>query len=234
MPDVAGERGSPEGQPRPDAGPAAAPTPKTTDLAQAIGGGRGLLDSALPATVFVVVRLVTGELNPAILTALGVGIALVVLRRMRGEPLQQAGSGFFGLAIAVAFARFTGTGEGFFLPGIVITGGMGVAFLVSLGLGRPAVALALAAYDERYARWREHPPLRQACVIATAVWAVTFFIRAGFAGYLYSLEGDKPGTLLVAIQVVKWPLILGAALLTVILVRRAGAPAEPHDAVSGS
>ena len=201
-------------------------TPGTTEFAQAIGGGRGLFDSAVPATVFVLVRLATGELTPALVAALAVGGAIVALRLVRGEPLQQALSGFFGLAIAVAFARYTGTGEGFFLPGILITGGMGLAFLLSLGLGQPAVAVALAAYDERYARWREHPPLRRACVIATAVWAATFFIRAGVASYVYNLDGDKAGTLLVVINLVKWPLILGAALLTVVLVRRAGHPEE--------
>ena len=191
-------------------------------FADAMGGRRGLLDSALPATVFVLVRLAPDDLTTAVVVALLSGLALLGLRLRRGEPLQQVGSGFFGLVLAVVVARATGKGEGFFLPGILTTAGTGVFFLGSLLLGRPAVGLALAAYDPRYAAWREHPGLRRACSIATAVWAVTFFVRAGVATYVYRLQGDNDGLLLVVVNAVKWPLIVGAALLSVLLVKRSG------------
>ena len=198
-------------------------------LAQ-MGGVRGLLDSALPATVFVLANLVIdGGLTVPIVLSLAAGLLVVVLRRLRGEPVQQAFSGFFGLAIAVAFARFTGTGEGFFLPGIATTGLTGVVFLVSLLIGRPAVGYALTAYDPRYAAWKTHPPLRRACQLATAFWALTFFVRAGVATFVYTREGDNDGLLLIVVNAVKWPLILAAVVLTVVLVRRAGLPATEPD-----
>lgn len=193
-----------------------------TALMTAMGGARGLLDSALPATVFVLVRLVTASLAAAITVALVTGVLLLGLRLLRGEPLQQVASGFFGLVIAVLVARATGTGEGFFLPGILTTAGTGVAFVVSLALGRPAVGLALAAYDQAYAGWAAHPGLRRACQVATAVWAATFFVRAGVAYWVYRMPGDRDGLLLLVINAVKWPLIVGAAVLTVVLVRRSG------------
>jgi hypothetical protein len=195
-----------------------------TTFVDALGGGRGLFDSAVPATVFVVARLISGSLTTAVVVAVVSGVLIIALRRLRGQPLQQAASGFFGLAIAVLVARLTGKGEGFFLPGILITAGMGVGFVLSLLAGRPAVGAALAAYDEKYAGWRDHPPLYRAARICTAVWAVTFFLRAGIATYIYRLPGDHPGLLLLVINVVKWSLIVGAALLTVRMVRRAGLP----------
>ncbi len=133
--------------------------PSASAFVEAFGGVRGLLDSALPATVFVLVRLVTDSLSTAIWAAVASGGAVLVLRVLRGQPLQQAVSGFFGLAVAVLVARATGSGEGFFLPGIVTTALTGVGFVVSLLLGRPAVGLVLAAFDPAYAGWREHPPL---------------------------------------------------------------------------
>ena len=203
---------------------------ETGSLLAQMGGVRGLLDSALPATVFVLANLVIdGGLTVPIVLSLVAGLLVVVLRRLRGEPVQQAFSGFFGLAIAVAFARFTGTGEGFFLPGIFTTGLTGVVFLVSLLLGRPAVGYALTAYDPRYAAWKDHPPLRRACMLATAFWALTFFVRAGVAGFVYTREGDNDGTLLIVVNAVKWPLILAAVVLTVVLVRKAGLPATEPD-----
>ncbi len=204
----------------------------TGAVLSALGGGRGLLDSALPATVFVLARIVTGSLTTAVVVALASGVLLLVLRLFRGEPMQQVGSGFFGLVLAVLVARATGKGEGFFLPGIITTALTGVGFVGSLLAGRPAVGLALAAYDVRYAAWREHPGLRRACEIATAVWAVSFFVRAGVATYVYRLAGDNDTLLLVVINVVKWPLIAGAALLTVVLVKRSGYPLERPDPVA--
>lgn len=200
------------------------------DLAAAIGGWRGAVDSALPATAFVVVRLVTGGMLVPSIAAIGVGLGVVALRRLHGLSLAQAWSGFFGLGLAILVARATGKGEGFFLPGIVSTAAIGVVFVVSLMAGRPAVGTALATYDAKYVGWRDHEPLRRACSIATAVWALTFFVRAGIATWIYQQPGDADGKLLIVINVVKWPLIAAAALITLALVRRAGPPPEPVEA----
>jgi uncharacterized membrane protein len=205
-----------------------------TTFVDALGGGRGLFDSAVPATVFVLARLISGSLTTAVVIAVVSGLLIIALRRLRGQPLQQAASGFFGLAIAVLVARVTGKGEGFFLPGIVITAAMGVGFTLSLFAGRPAVGAALAAYDEKYAGWRDHPPLYRAARICTAVWAATFFIRAGIATLVYRRAGDNDGLLLVVVNAVKWPLIIGAALLTVRMVRRAGLPEVEATATSAA
>jgi hypothetical protein len=209
------------------------PQVSVTTFVDALGGGRGLFDSAVPATVFVVARILTHSLTTAVVIAVVAGLLIVVLRRVRGQSLQQAASGFFGLVIAVVVARITGKGEGFFVPGIVITAAMGVGFLLSLVLGRPAVGAALAAYDEKYVTWKDHPPLYRAARICTAVWAATFFIRAGIATLFLNRHGDHPGTLLIVVNVVKWPLIAGAALLTAVMVRRAGLP-EDDAAAAGA
>ncbi len=195
--------------------------PAATFIEQ-FGGIRGLIDGSLPGFVFVLVRIATSSLNIALIAALALGAGLLVLRRLRGEPLQQVGAGFVGVLLAVLVARVTGSGEGYFLPGIITTALTGVGFVVSLVVHRPAVGLALAAYDRKYAGYREHDRLRRAVTWATAVWAVTFFIRAGVAAYVYSLPGDSDGLLLIVINAVKWPLMAGAALLTVLLVRRSG------------
>jgi membrane-bound metal-dependent hydrolase YbcI (DUF457 family) len=201
-----------------------APQVSAATFVDALGGGRGMFDSAVPATVFVIARILTHSLTAAVVVAVVVGLLIVALRRVRGQSLQQAASGFFGLVIAVLVARATGKGEGFFLPGIVITGAMGVGFVLSLLAGRPAVGAALAAYDPKYAGWRDHPPLYRAVRISTAVWAATFFIRAIIATLVYNRHGDNAGLLLVVVNAVKWPLIAGAAVLTVRMIRRAGLP----------
>ncbi|MCU1591709.1 MAG: hypothetical protein JWP11_2965, partial [Frankiales bacterium] len=88
------------------------PQVSVTTFVDALGGGRGLFDSAVPATVFVLARILTHSLTTAVVIAVVAGLLIVVLRRVRGQSLQQAASGFFGLVIAVVVARITGKGEG--------------------------------------------------------------------------------------------------------------------------
>ncbi len=213
--------------------PASAPNElSTATLLEIFGGTRGLIDSSVPSTVFVVANFFATR-NQAISAAVVAGLIVVVLRKVRGESLKQAFNGFFGLLLAVVIVRSTGTGKGFFLPGILITAGSGLAFGISLLVRRPAVALALGAVDPRYAVWREYEPLRRACTRATAVWCASFFIRAGVASAVALSVGDAAAdnlVILIVINAVKWPLIIGSALYTVALVKAADVPAlEPEQ-----
>lgn len=203
---------------------------------QSIGGARGIVDSAIPATVFVLVNLVVDSLWVSAAVAVASGLALGLLRVSRGETLLQVGSGFLGLVLAVGVALVTGSGEGFFLLGIISVFASGVAFAGSLLVRRPAVGIALSTFDPKYATWREHPGLLRACQVSTAFWAFTFFVRGGVATYVYQLHGDNEGALLIVINAVKWPLIVAAAGLTLFLVRRSGfvPPAEPDEAITVS
>ena len=195
------------------------------------GGVRGVIDSSLPATVFVVARFFTEGLNGPIAVAVATGLVVVALRRSRGQSTQEAFSGFFGLLLAVVIVRSTGSGKGIFLPGIAITAVSGVVFLVSLLVKRPIIGLALTTIDPKYAQWRSHAPLRRACFLATAIWCVSFFVRAAVATTIYLAVEDSAqdnGVILIVINCVKWPLIVGSALATVWLVREADVPDVPE------
>lgn len=196
------------------------------------GGVKGLFDSSAPALVFIGVKLVS-DLNTAIVAAVAVGLLIVGYRKARGESLQQSISGFFGLLLAVLIARATGTGKGFFLPGILITGLSGIGFAVSNLVGQPAVALILVTIDEKYAGWKDDAPLRRACVRSTWVWAASFLIRATVATVVALSVGDdvKDNAILFGvIQVEKYLLIAAAALYTVTAVRRVPVQAKPDAA----
>jgi hypothetical protein len=200
-------------------------------LLQVFGGYQGLLDSSVPVFVFVIVNLFA-SLNTAIACAVAAGLVIVAVRKQRGEPLQQAFSGFFGLVVAVVIARTSGSGKGIFLPGILITAGSGVAFGISLLVRRPVIALGLEAIDPRYRVWKTHEALRKAVFVATTAWMVSVFIRAAVATTVYLSVGDEGSdslVVLIVINAVKWPLIIGCALLTVALVRAAEVPAAVED-----
>lgn len=199
-------------------------------LVEALGGKRGLIDSGLPAVVFVFVNSVVQAfseretaLNAALVAAVVTGLAVVLLRLVRKETLQQAISGFLGLAIAVYFARRSGEARGFFLPGIFINVAYGTAFLASALIGRPIVGAIYAAVDGLDRRWREDARLRRVFAYASIGWALVFGSRAAVQGTLYLM--DRPGLLAVARLLMGWPLTIAAVALTVAYVKRARQPA---------
>ncbi|MFN2540245.1 MAG: DUF3159 domain-containing protein [Mycobacteriales bacterium] len=194
-----------------------------------MGGGKGIFDSSLPAVVFILVRFAS-DLNTGVLAAVVAGVLVVGYRRARGESLQCCVSGFLGLLVAVAVTKATGTGKGFFLPGIVLTGVSGLAFALSNLVKQPAVALALVAIDAKYESWKTDPALRRACVQSTWVWSASFLIRASVASVvaLTVVDDAKDNAILFAvIQVEKYVLLLGAALFTVWAVRRVPVAPQP-------
>jgi hypothetical protein len=197
-------------------------------LVEALGGKRGLLDSGLPAVVFIFVNSVVQAfssrdtaLRAALVGAVVTGVAIVVLRLVRKETLQQAISGFFGLGIAVFFAARSGEARGFFLPGIYINIAYGVVFLGSALIGRPIVGAIYAAVDGLDKRWREDARLRRAFAYASAGWALVFAARAVVQTVLYVM--DRPGLLGASKLLMGWPLTIAAVALTVAYVKRARA-----------
>jgi hypothetical protein len=202
--------------------------PPRSALVDAFGGKRGLVDSGLPAVVFVFVNSLVGALtdrdtglDAAIAAAVATGVAVVLLRLVRRETLQQAISGFLGLAVAVWFARRSGEARGFFLPGIFINIGYGAVFLVSALIGRPLVGAIYAAVEGLDARWRQDRRLRRVFAYASVGWALVFASRAVVQGTLYLM--DRPGLLAAARLLMGWPLTIGAVALTIAYVKRARA-----------
>jgi hypothetical protein len=198
-----------------------APTTQTA-LAEAIGGPRGLVDSGLPAVVFVIANAI-GGLTPAVVAAVVIGLVLVAVRLYRKESLQQAVAGFLGVALAAFVAARSGHASGFFLPGILYQGVLAVLSVVSLIVGRPYVGYLLAALDPKYAHWRESRPLRRAMAVATVLWGGIFAVRAVVQGFLY--VNDRVGWLATAKIVMGWPLFAVGLAATYALARRA-APAD--------
>ena len=205
--------------------PASPPVATKPALVEALGGKRGLIDSGLPAVVFVLVNSVvqafddrSTALNAAIVASIVSGVAIVVLRLVRKETLQQAISGFLGLAVAVYFARRSGEARGFFLPGIFINIAYGLAFAGSAVLGRPVVGYVYGALEGLDARWRADARLRRTFAVASVGWSLVFASRAIVQAVLYAM--DRPGLLAASKLLMGWPLTIGAVALTMAYVKR--------------
>ena len=111
------------------------------DLRAAVGGVRGVVDNGLASTGFVIVYVFAGHrLAPALVTAVGVTVALLALRAVRREPLRQALSGVLAVGISAVIAVGTGRAANFFAIGILLQMVYALAYLVSFAIRWPWLA----------------------------------------------------------------------------------------------
>lgn len=209
--------------------------PEAVLLERALGGWRGMIDSALPSVLFIVVYMLDGRvLQPALIAALGTGAVILVLRLLRRQPLTQVLAGFVGVAISAYVSSRTGEARDFFLWGLIVNVAYGAAFLVSLLVRWPLMGVVVGAITGDPTGWRKEPDLRRVFAAATWVWVFVFGARIVVQVPLY-LAGWV-GALGTAKIIMGWPLFLFGAYITYRLLRpvfvqkRLAESAAEHDA----
>jgi hypothetical protein len=193
-------------------------------LVESIGGWRGLFDSGVPVVVFVATNAAAG-LTAAIWAAIGCGALLLVVRLLRRETVQQAVSGFLGVALAAYIASRTGQAKGFFLLGIWASFVYAGLFLASVLVRWPLVGVVWEYVDGGGGRWRRDAALLRVYTWTTLVWIGVFLARGLVQRFLY--EEDRTGWLAVARLGMGYPLTAGALALTIVAVRRVRRQADP-------
>jgi hypothetical protein len=193
-----------------------------------IGGVRGVIDSSLPTTAFVIANIVAG-LRAGIFVAMGVSVLLLALRIIRREPMEQVFAGLVAVGVASLVASRMHSARGFFLPGILLQIPYAVVFLGSALVGRPLVGYLAAIVNPALASWRTEPVLRRAATYATLIWAAVFAVRIAVMVPLYL--ADQSSALGVAKLAMGWPLWATAAGASLLLIRRAAAIVATADPV---
>lgn len=193
------------------------------------GGVRGLIDSALPVIVFVVANTL-GGLDVAVWSAIAVGLGIVALRLVRKESLQQAFSGFFGVAIAAFIAKQTGEAKGYFLLGIWGSLVYATLFALSAVIRRPIIGLIWEWVSPSPRPWRSWPPLMRVYTATTLLWAGLSLSRFLVQNSLY--DADQTGWLAAARLAMGYPLTIALLAVTVLWVRRVRHRLEDDVAVA--
>jgi Protein of unknown function (DUF3159) len=200
------------------------------------GGVSGMIVSAVPTVVFIVVNTAT-TLRVAVIAAVVSALVLSGYRLARRQSIQQALSGLFGVLLAAIIAGRTGQARGFFLVGIWFSVLYGAVFLGSILIRRPLVGAvwefldptptpasgataSSSATDDPAARpWHRRPHLAPAYYWATAAGTAVFAARAIVQGSLF--EKNSTGWLAVTRIAMGYPLTIAAAGFAWFVVRRA-------------
>lgn len=187
------------------------------ELREVVFGRVGIADGVIPPLLFVASNALWGVVAASVV-GLGSAIGITLWRLLRGRRIRFAMAGLLGTAVAVAFALFSRSAEGFFLPGIVTGTGTTILILVSIGVRRPFVAWTSALTRGWPLRWYWHPQVRPAYARTSWLWAVFFASRTIIQGWLY---GDEETATLAVVRVVTgWPALLVLLIATYVLGRR--------------
>jgi hypothetical protein len=146
------------------------------DLAAALGGPLGIVETSVPAIAFAGVYTVT-DTNTAAIVALAIALLLSVARLIRRESPRHALSGLVGVAFAAFIAARSGKAENFYLPGLLANAAYASAFLISLAVRRPLVGIIVGQLHGGGDDWRANPGRFRAAARATWLWAGVFLTR---------------------------------------------------------
>jgi hypothetical protein len=196
------------------------------ELQDALGGLRGVMDSGLATTAFLVVYVATGRrLVPALVAATVVTVVLLVVRVVRREPLRQALVGVVVVGLGAVLALATGRAANFYIVGIGFQVVLGVSYLVSLAVGWPLLGVLVGPLLGEGFRWHDDPPRRRAYWWASWVWFAVFALRVAVLVPLYL--HDRVVGLGVAQLALGWPMFALAGLLSYLILRRVPASVSP-------
>jgi Protein of unknown function (DUF3159) len=193
-------------------------------LLEQMGGVPGIVASSIPVAVFVVVNIVTA-LQPALIAALVAGVAITVWRIVRKQALQPAVSGLIGVGVAAFIAYRTGEARGFYLPGLIYSAVLALAFLVSVLVRWPLAGVVWHGINGDGQSWRKDPRLMRAYTLASLLWTLVFVARLVVQGLLY--QADEATWLGVARLAMGYPLVGVALLGTILAVSRARRAPRP-------
>lgn len=210
--------GSSQDETGPVGPPAAAAEPeRMPTLMDQMGGISGIVASTIPVVVFVLAN-VLGDLRTAIYAAVGAGVLVLLWRLVRRDPVMPAISGLIGVGVCALVANQTGEARGFYLPGLLYSGALGIAALVSIVVRWPLAGAIWHGINGHGTEWRDDPRLVRAYGWATGIWAATFLLKVVVQGGLYLADSET--WLGVARLVMGYPLTAVAIVATVLIVRR--------------
>ncbi|MBM0259179.1 DUF3159 domain-containing protein [Micromonospora sp. 4G55] len=196
-------------------------------MADQLGGWRGLVESSIPVLVFVLANIV-GDLRPAVIASVGVAVLIAVARLAQRRPVRHAVNGLVGIAIGAFIAWRTGDERDFYLPGILYGIAYGVALLISAAIRQPLVGWIWSVLVAKgRSEWRDDPRLVRTFTQLTVLWGVVWLAKVGVQAALYLAHQDTAlGVARLALGYPPYALLLLITVWTVRRVTRQGAP-EP-------
>jgi hypothetical protein len=177
-------------------------------LAEALGGRRGIVESAVPTVIFTLVYIPTHDLKVALTLSIAVTAVLLVVRLIEHSTVQFVLNALIAIGIAALFASRSGEARDVFLPGILYNAGYAVVFVFSIVVGWPIVGFMIGSITGEPTEWHGDKQLVRLCSKLTWLFALPCVLRVAVQYPLYA--GDHIALLGTSKVVLGWPLQLAA------------------------
>ncbi|MDG4785841.1 DUF3159 domain-containing protein [Micromonospora sp. WMMD1102] len=195
------------------------PLPSLTEqMAEQLGGWRGMVESSVPVVVFVTVNIIT-ELRPAVIASVSIAVLIAAVRLFQRRPVRHAVNGLVGIGIGAMIAWRTGDERDFYLPGILYGIVYGLVLLGSAVIRQPLVGWiwSIIAAGGR-SEWRQDPRLVRTFTRLTVLWGVVWLAKVGVQAGLYLADMDT--ALGIARLLLGYPPYALLLVITIWVVRR--------------
>lgn len=143
----------------------------------AFGGKKGLIDSSVPALIFLIIFNIRKDLQEALVASLAVSVLITIIRLATKSTIQHAMSGLIGTLICAWFAHRSGEAVDLYIPKLLTNLGYGTVYLLSILVRWPLLGVLLGPIVGENFTWRKDPPRRAAYTRATWLWVGMFALR---------------------------------------------------------
>jgi hypothetical protein len=210
-------------------------------LAQALGGRRGMVEAAVPTLAFTILWLSTRELRTALVASVAVAVVMLVVRLVQRSTVQFVVNALVGIGIGWLFVTMSARSGGseddqalaYFLPGILYNTGYSVLLAFTCLIGWPLVGFMVGSVTGDPTAWHRDRQVVRLCSLLTWVLVAPCVLRVVAQAPVWlsaksgALDAD---TAVAALGILKiglgWPLQLAALGLMVWLLARNRTPVQ--------
>ncbi|MGJ9412508.1 DUF3159 domain-containing protein [Aeromicrobium sp. CF4.19] len=175
-----------------------------SQLSKALGGGRGVVESAIPTIAFTICWIATNDLRTSLYVSIGLTLVLLLVRLVQRTTIQFVMTALFGIGIAALFAARSGEARDVFLPGILYNGGYAVVLVISIVVGWPVVGFIIGSITGEPTEWHDDRGIVRLCSTLTWLLAAPCVLRVLVQYPLWA--SDQVALLGTSKVVLGWPL----------------------------
>ncbi|MCW2769221.1 MAG: hypothetical protein JWR27_654 [Aeromicrobium sp.] len=204
-------------------------------LAKALGGRRGIVESAVPTALFTVCFLVTDQIRLSLIVSIAVTAVLLLVRVLQRSTTQFVLNALFGIGIGAFFAYRASQGGGsdedvaraVFTPGLIYNGVYAVVIILTILIGWPIIGFMVGSVTGDPTAWHQDRAMVRLCSQLTWILVIPCVIRVAVQLPLWL--DHQIGLLGASKIVLGWPLQLASFAVMGWLLSRNRTPVELED-----
>jgi hypothetical protein len=203
-------------------------------LAKALGGRRGIVESAVPTALFTICFLVSDQIKPSLIISIGATAVLLLIRVLQRSTAQFVLNALVGIGIGAFFAYRASQSGGseedvaraVFTPGLIYNGAYAVVIIFTILIGWPIVGFMVGSVTGDATAWHADRAMVRLCSQLTWILALPCVIRVAVQLPLWL--DHQIGALGAAKLALGWPLQVASFVLMGWLLARNRTPIEPE------